>query len=37
MRRPLLGLPVFETIIAIVALLIVLLPLIAWFRGLFRP
>jgi hypothetical protein len=35
MRRWLLGFPVFETIFAIIALLIVLLPIIAWIRGAF--
>lgn len=37
MRRLPLGLPVFETIFAIVALFMVSLPLIARVHGLFRP
>jgi hypothetical protein len=35
MRRHLLGSPVFEAIFAIIAGLMILLPLIAWIRSLF--
>jgi hypothetical protein len=35
MRRRLLGLPVFETLFAIILALIVSLPLVAWIRSLF--
>ena len=35
MRRPLLGLPVFETVFAVILALIVLFPLAAWIKSLF--
>jgi hypothetical protein len=36
MRRPLLGLPVFETIAVLVLASIAMLPAIAWIRSLFH-
>jgi hypothetical protein len=36
MRRPLLGLPVFETIVAAALFVALLLPVVAWLRSLLK-